>query len=777
MADDLTNDIPVGDIQLYDNYVPALDAGNWFIQVNHTLTQNSTPVNTDPLSSLQEFIVSAPQFALDPTEIISKYPPNSSTGRYGEVLPNIVLGEPLLPWERKITDTNNREPWLALLVFEEAELIGGDENSPTHLINTNVENFLKADVAGKLLKPSIIKEDDVDNADPCAYIQISTSLFQAITPRLHELRYLAHCRQVNTDDKAIAGLNEHGLFSVVVANRFPLTPAVGQPGATKNIVHLVSLEGLEAYLVDSPAFGAFEQVALLSLANWTFQALPDNQEDFKGLMTNMLYQADGVTPFPPEHFWLRLPFTSQNESDPAQAEASKRLLDGFVPLAYHTRTGEDTFAWYRGPLTPLLTTELQKANPFFTADAAIIYHKTFGVFDFSLAGAWNIGRSAALSDKSFGQMLLDFRRGAHALTDQLLHRLQSDFFTQSQIDELDKDTTVQDEFLRILDTQLLTDIGAPPNPNPDITPPPPTNAADTDPQTAVKNFMADPAVQAKVLNLVKVDLDPVSQWLARLLLLYPLPFNYLVTDERMLPVESLRFFYMDNTWLAAMLDGALSIGMESSRETFFFEMTHDMIHEAAYEAAKVLRGSLSGVEPAAAEVSANLMSGMLIRSAVVSGWPNLAVRPYLNSGELLKILRMDHLSPNVLLCIFWGVPDYVEISEPQEGFAFGVNEDGFIPLRNPLAPGASGTPLLGEQFPGDPAFQIRDLTQRQKLYMRSTTSRVLDLNPDSSSGLIQSLKTSLEGQLKSKLNSFNPADFALQMVKSPEAVKLNSQSS
>src|SRR5215213_3373603 len=108
MADNLTNDIPVGDIQLFDNYVPALDAGNWFIQVNHTLTnKDGAHVNTTedgkpvPLSSLQEFIVSAPQFALDPAEVISKYPPDGSSGRYGEVLPNIVLGEPLLPWERR----------------------------------------------------------------------------------------------------------------------------------------------------------------------------------------------------------------------------------------------------------------------------------------------------------------------------------------------------------------------------------------------------------------------------------------------------------------------------------------------------------------------------------------------------------------------------------------------------------------------------------------------------------------------------------------------------
>jgi hypothetical protein len=776
MPNNLTDDIPVGDIKLYDNYIPALEAGNWYLQVNHTLLQDKTVINTDALTSLQEFIVSAPQFALNPTEIISKYPPEGSTGRYGEVLPNIVLAEPLLPWERAIADASNNEPWMAVLVFEDSELIGGDANSSTHSINTTVGAFMTADTTGKTLKPAISKEDDVLDTDPCTYIEVSTDLFQTITPRLNELRYLAHCRQVNTGDKAIDGLNEHGLFSVVVANRFPSTPPKGAAGTTKNIVHLVSIEGLEKYLVDSPNFGSAEQVALLSLASWTFQSLPDNQEDFKGLMKNMLYQSDGKTEQPPEFFWLRLPGTNLRNTDPAQTEALKRIQDGFVPLAYHTRTGEDTFAWYRGPLTPLLTTPLNKSNPFFTGDSAIIYQGAFGVFDLSLAAAWNIGRAAALADKSFGQMLLDFRRGAHGLTDQLLHRLQSDLFTQSQIDSLDQNTTVQDEFLSILNTQLLADIGSPPNPNPNVSTET-TPTPDVDPRTALQNFMADPAVQQKIINLVQKDLDPISQWLAKLLLLNPVPFDYLVADERMLPVESLRFFYLDNNWLGAMLDGALSIGMESSRETFFFAMTHKIVNDAAFAATKVLRSSFPGAEAPAGEANQNLMSGLLLRSAIVSGWPNLAVRPYLNDGSLLKILRMDHLSPNVLLCVFWGVPDYVEISEPQEGFAFGVNEDGAIPLRYPTAPVTGNGPLLGDQLPGDPAFSIRDLNQQNQLFMRSATSRVLAVNPDSPTGLIQSLKSELGKQLKTTLSDFSPADFALQMIKSPEAVRLNSQTS
>lgn len=774
MADTLTAaaDIPAGDIQLYDDYVPALDAGNWYIQVTHALTKGGTAVNTDALGALQEFIVSAPQFSLDANEILSYYPPPGATGRFGETLPNIVLREPLLPWERSMSGSGARQPWVALLVFEQSELAGGANDSPTRAINTTVGDFLKLDPQGKLLKPTPVKADDIPATAPCAYIRVPTAVFQSAAPRLKELRYLAHCRQVNTGDKAVAGLNEHGLFSVVVANRFPVVPATPDAPALLNVAHLVSLEGLETYLAEGASFGGHAEVALVSLASWTFQSLPDNRENFRGLVTNLLYPDDGTSkPYPPGHFWLRLPTAALDEADAAQAEAARRVRDGFVPLGYHTRTGEETFAWYRGPLTPLLTTNLQKGGPFMTADAAIIYQPAQGVFDFSLAAGWNIGRAVALADRSFAQTLFDMRRGAHRLTDRLYERLKSDHFSQNDIASLDQNTSVQDEFLKVLDTRLIKDVGdaAVTTVRPDAAralrdaaPPP-----DADPKAAVQNFLNDAGVRQKILDLVRADLDPVAKWLAQLLLLNPVPFDYLVADERMLPIESLRFFYLDNNWLDAMLDGALSVGTESGRDAFFNMVTRDLIRRSAYEAVLSYRKNLSGVDPPDAQVKKNLMSGLLLRSGLVSGWPSLSVRPCLKGGQMLKTLRMTHLSPNVLLCVFWGVPDYVEIAEPQEGFAFGTDEDGKVALRQPA--GAT----MGKQFSGDPLLQVRDLTGKQKLFMRSPTSRVLDLDPDSPGGLVQSLKAGLESQLKTKLAAFGPADLALQMVRAPEAVRLD----
>ncbi|MEM7156261.1 MAG: hypothetical protein AAF799_25635 [Myxococcota bacterium] len=771
-----SHDIPVGDIQFYDDYLPAISAGNWVIEVGQTLTHSGATINEgDTLSTVQEFVVSGPQVHMDPSTVINKYPPNSTSGKYGEVLPHIVLGDPMFPWERKIMDRSTRQPWLALLVFSPDEL-KGPQNSTTRLTNTTVAKFI-APKSG-VLKPAIQIEDDIDqDTQVCSYIEISTDTFKDVLPRLDELRFLSHCRRINTGDKAILGLNEDGLFSVVVANRFPEQPATGKPPAP-SIVHLVSVEGFDAVLNDNPDFGSNTTVQLLTLASWTFSTIADNAEDFYGLFNHIVAEEyDGHT-YTADNMLLRLPTPTISGTGQAQTEAADRVQSGFVPLTYHTRVGAETFAWYRGPLAPCFTTELTRTTPFFTSDAALIYDETFGVFDTSLATAWQIGRAVALSDKRFGGMVLDFRRRAHRITDALLHRLQSEHFSAAQIDQVEHDSLVQDEFTTLLNAQLLADIGNT-TPQPAVPAAVPEAATPTDPKKAVQDFLAQPEVQATLKQLVAADLDPIAQWLARLLLLYPVPFNHLVPDPNMLPVESLRFFYLDNNWISALLDGALTIGMESSRDTFFYEMTHGILHEAAHTAAKFERSRLTGVDPDPQEVSEGLVSGFLLRSALVSGWPNLAVRPKVSAGtKLLKFLRFERLSPNVLFCLIDGVPDTIEFAEPQESFRFGVNGSGDVPLRNLVPPKNAGDPGLDTQLPGDPMFKVYDASGANAEHMRAAGSRVLNIDPSATTGLIQALNTA-NGQAHSPAVTnppMGPGAFAMQMIDSPEVITWHSQS-
>jgi hypothetical protein len=83
-------------------------------------------------------------------------------------------------------------------------------------------------------------------------------------------------------------------------------------------------------------------------------------------------------------------------------------------------------------------------------------------------------------------------------------------------------------------------------------------------QAKIADTFADPAAIQSTLEAVLLPED-LSKWLGRLRLLKGVPFNYLVPDERMLPPESIRFFYLDMNWVDSLLDGAFSIGRNLTR--------------------------------------------------------------------------------------------------------------------------------------------------------------------------------------------------------------------
>jgi hypothetical protein len=767
--------IKVGDIQFYDNYVPSLLAGNYKIQVDQQINR----INTGTLQSAQEFVVSAPQLALDPLEIHTFYPPNNSTGQYEDCLPHIVLNKRVLPWERKMLNGSKEHiPWMALLVFEEPELLGS-EHSDTHAIQTTVGEFIKPDA--KVLKPPIEKADDIPSDKTCYYIKVPTAIFADIAPRINEIKYLSHVRQVDTGDKAIMGIKDDGWFSVVVANRFPQFSKTG----LKNIVHLVSLEKLEKYLTEKPVFTLsgkedgthkYDTIGLLSLARWSFHCLPDSQENFKGLMQHFVsteYDTQKKV-YSPEKLWLRLPNLPNNTGTvEAKQEVQQRLQNGYVPLNYHTRSGEDTFAWYRGPLTPILPTTLTKPTPFMSADAAIIYDNDNGLFDMSLATAWQIGRALALADQSFSKTLLEFRRKSHRLTNLLFERLHNQHFDTPDLNELAQSQLIQTKFTELLQSDLLREIGQKPNSDPGEPVTKIPRAPHNNLQKALEAFLSRPEVSTTVQNLIASDLEPITQWIARLQLLYGVPFYHLVPDLRILPVESIRFFYLDQNWLDAMSDGALTIGMQSSRDTLHYKMTKGLIREGVKKSVHILRQQLRGIESDLGKPNGEThISGILMRSAVVSGWPGLSVRAYSKKEQLpenqLKMLRMDRLSANVLICLFSGIPERLDLSEPQEGFRFGVDEQGAVELRNIVS-------NLQDKPIGSPlgTYKIRDLTGGKPMYMRGNQGHILNLNPDSKSGLVQALTNELSNKLGKPVSKISPSDFAIQMVKSPEQLTFN----
>jgi hypothetical protein len=770
--------IPLGDIELHDHYLPALPAGDYRVEATHTLRtgpQENAQAVGGPFQAVQRFTVRAPQVAIDTTTVVARQPPDASSGRFAEVLPHLVLGDPMLPWERPMRGAPRGTPWVALLVLTDDQLTGGT-TAPTRTISATVAAFLAPDPT--VLKPGLTVEADIGHGDPCLYIQVAAEHFRAVAPRLDEMRFLTHCRGANTGDRPILGIEEDGLFSVVVANRFPAAAPPGSPpdAGTKNIAHLVSLEGHERILGDDPDFQGRTSVALLSLCSWSFWAYPDGAAHFRGLAEGLTRTPDGSRPAAREEMWLRLasPYQDTDGTPAARRQVARRLHDGYVPLPYLTRSGETTYGWYRGPLTPVLPLATDRAAQATTADALLGYDPAWGSFDVSLATAFETGRALALADASFAQHLLAFKHAAHNLADTLYHQATSTHLPPDDGGQ-QRPQTARAAFGTLLDGHLLTALGAPPA-SPGGTWSPPTPAAPpSDPTQELNAFLRSDAARSAVTQALNEDdglkehLTPVVNWLGRLLLLHPVPFTHLVPDERMLPPESLRFFHTDPSWLDALLSGALSIGAQSSRDTLQDQILAAAVRAAAADEAAghrdAQRGDSTAGPPSPPDPALGSVCGLLLRSALVSGWPNLAIRAYSAAGEPLPVLRMDHLSPSVLLCLFNGLPAAVELREPQEGFRFGVEDDGLIPLRNMLQPPHSPRDLpLGEQIGPDADFPVLDHLRPSA----GTNVRVLDVG-----SLVPALAAALDAAHGTAVSPIGPADLAMQMVKVPEAIRFN----
>jgi hypothetical protein len=188
----------------------------------------------------------------------------------------------------------------------------------------------------------------------------------------------------------------------------------------------------------------------------------------------------------------------------------------------------------------------------------------------------------------------------------------------------------------------------------------------------------------------------MESFLAHLRLLVGVPFEYLVPDPRFLPDESIRFFYLDRSWTDRLVDGAVAVGKIGTRE-----QAHHQAHEPSVRqqldvterivrAIQLQRGAFPDLKAAndgdqATNGPADVITGFLLRSAAVSGWPGMDVRAYSADlpepldpstpeaqGAQLQTLRLERLSPSVMIALFQGIPQLVTIEEPHHGVQFGV---------------------------------------------------------------------------------------------------------
>jgi hypothetical protein len=175
--------------------------------------------------------------------------------------------------------------------------------------------------------------------------------------------------------------------------------------------------------------------------------------------------------------------------------------------------------------------------------------------------------------------------------------------------------------------------------------------------------------------------DGARSWLAALRLLSGVPFQHIVADERLLPQESARFFYVDRAWTDALIQGALAVGAVTDADRALLQQLYPAIRDDLDQAERLVRVTGGEGEVGAADA----LTGMLLRSRAVSGWPGIHVNAYRAEvadtspqadPSRLQLMRLEQLAPSVLLAIFDGVPMIVHVDEPRHGVQFGVDETG-----------------------------------------------------------------------------------------------------
>ncbi len=777
------NAIEPGQMRFLDNFVPHLPAARYQVAVTQTL-KASTESDPDAVNiaqtRVQELYVDGPRFAISPQEIHHQFPPPNAQGVFESSLPQIVLSHRGLPWERQIWDDAPEIPWLALVVLDADEIAPPDSGSAvgakvpgTGATTIPASDLFAAPPTGVLL-PDIIQAPYQDPQQQVQVVDLTPSGFATAVPNQTSAALLASVREVDLVHKGAGGAQdvtatppEQGIpdwarwYSVVSAARFPAAPSNLQDSQTQ-VVHLVSLEGFTDYLRAEnpiPLPSDVSRIRMISLCSWAFSSLPQAGQNFEQLMT-------GLAPAEGETLGFALPQKAPGAEIKAQvaALANDAITAGFVPRSYRTRQGEASYGWYRGPFVPKLPAPLPALaqSPRNSAQLAV-YDPATGLFNMSYATAFETGRMLALSSGSFTRALMRWqRRGLRRLSVVIEAAAHADLdlaqSTPAMLDALARPPKRAASVLQSLAGGGLETL----------------NAAFVEPQVR-----AAPEVQASVPMpiLTATDLasalalEPVKTWLrlwarnidgpvvgylAKLWLFETVPYRALVPDNALLPIESFRAFYVDRNWQQALIQGALSIGVTGGREQAFQQVLRSTLLEQIETQALERRNRLLGRLGAETETGLQ-MSGCLLRSAAVSGWPGLEIKAFQGGATAplkadqrdlalartvpLPPARLTRLGPQVMLGLFQGVADWIEIDEPREGLHFGVDPGNKVFLRN-LSGAETGQEI------GDDSFVTATI---------DTTTRVLDI-------------TDLAGKLQTALGveSFGPADLALEMIQVPE---------
>lgn len=359
--------------------------------------------------------------------------------------------------------------------------------------------------------------------------------------------------------------------------------------------------------------------------------------------------------------------------DSGQSDLDAYLSDGYLACPHELREGEKTVSWYRGPFTPGENLD-RLTQPVMTPDTLLRYDSHTGMFDSSYSAAWQLGRLLMLQNQRLAIELFNWKR-QHAQNIQKLRQIQRQILHLPLSGQAPSDAITMPEAL--------------------------------------------------------------ATWFRDLELLKGVPFNYLVPDERLLPKESIRFFWVDAYWVDCLQDGAFSLGRVTAAD-----QTTD--------------GNNTSISQQNEKIT-----GFLMRSDLVAGWPHLEVDAYdikitgtdfVPTQNKLPLLRFERLSPDILICLFDGEINTVDVHQKPESMHFGLD----------AKPANQANYTKGLR---DLQGQARD--KSVTISWRNGVEGVVDLH-----NLAGQIETQLySGRQNTPTSQFTSAQFALTMIEGVQKIR------
>ncbi len=708
MSVKVTDTTAKGQIQFIQNQQTPLDAGKYQIEIKQSVKIDNID---ETFTSNLNFVVQGNRFELKPEEIHAVFPPAGSFGDRSHLLPHIALKSSTLPWERLAKSGNQNAPWLAILVIHEEEKLLRTIQKETILETTfsdsqnkELTQEQKEQLWQHLLSGSIGWIELID--DEAIIVDKSNRKSEKLESEFAELE-----EQI----EAILAQSENTKVITLKKLQQPSTGTIKWPGVT---LQTGQQEDDKVSVIDVPKKLLSEILPTINDLKYLAHVRQvtgdgENSEPLSLVISNRLPKKEGIS----TAYLVSLEDRYNNNGKFNYQNATDEDYIRLVVLknwSFSCTEPEQSFMGLLKNLDKdtlkLPTQDNPQADQYLTKGYLPLPHylrqggKTFSWYHSPLIPGENPTNLSLsqLSVRSADQLisynantgLFDISYAAAWQLGQLLALQDKQFATSLFNWKRNNAQKLAQNNQQALFPHLFPDRNS--------------NSADSD-------FPED-----------------IKTWFEQLGLLSDVPFNYLVPDEQMLPSESIRFFWLDWFWVESLLDGAFSIGRVQDSDVQQDSNNNPLTGEAKQ------------------------ITGFLMRSEVVSGWPDLQIdgSEFSINGELpmdenqkLKILRRDRLSEDVLICLFDGEINTVDISLKPEGLHFGFNNDDADNLWRELRE------LNGKERSD---WQVKPIINEEK---------VIEI-----ASLADSIKKKLETEGQ-QIKDFTSAQFALQMIQGAEKVR------